>query len=208
MAKETTEFTGLLKPNYNDALKYSRALCSTWSPDDAEDVLQQSLLLALENFDKLNDRTKFRSWFFKIITTTFYSSIRKHFWKKFLPLDSMDHLPHIPEVFDRSEQTESRLILNKALSKLSAKERAAILLFEIAEFSIEEITSIQKDKSISAVKSRLSRARAKLKKYILNEEEHYSRHGSAGIDNHEGSNYTEDLELETIKLIPEIRVER
>ena len=115
MAKETTEFTVLLKPNYNDALKYSRALCSTWSPDDAEDVLQQSLLLALENFEKLKDRTKFRSWFFKIITTTFYSSIRKHFWKKFLPLDNVDNLPHIPEVFDRSEQTESRMILNRKL---------------------------------------------------------------------------------------------
>jgi DNA-directed RNA polymerase specialized sigma24 family protein len=120
----------------------------------------------------------------------------------------MDNLPHIPEVFDRSEQTESRLILNKALSKLSSKERAAILLFEIAEFSIEEITSIQKEKSISAVKSRLSRARAKLKKHILKEEEHYSRHGSAGKEKHESSDFTEDLELETIKLIPEIRVER
>ena len=125
-----------------------------------------------------------------------------------MPLDNMDTLPHIPEVFDRSEQTESRIILNRALSKLNSKERAAILLFEIAEFSIDEITSIQQEKSISAVKSRLSRARAKLKKHILKEEEHYSRHGSAPADRNEISDYTEDLELETIKLIPEIRVER
>lgn len=208
MPRETTDFTGLLKPHYNDALKYCRALCSSWSPDDAEDVLQQSLLLALENFDKLSDRSKFRSWFFKIITTTFYSSIRKHFWKKFLPLDSMDALPPIPEVYDRSEQTESRMMLNKALSKLSAKERAAILLFEIADFSIEEITSIQKENSISAVKSRLSRARAKLKKHILKEENHSSRVRSIERIDPDGETYSGDLEHETIKLIPEIRVER
>ena len=98
MSRDTTQFTGLLKPHYNDALKYTRALCSTWSPDDAEDVLQQSLLLALENFGTLSDTAKFRSWFFKIITTTFYQSIRKHFWKKFFPLDSIETVPQIPEV--------------------------------------------------------------------------------------------------------------
>ena len=84
---DTALFTELLKPHYNDALKYSRALCASWSPGDAEDVLQQSFLLAMENFGGLKDTAKFRSWFFKIITTTFYSSIREHFWKKFLPLD-------------------------------------------------------------------------------------------------------------------------
>ena len=41
-------FLELLKPNYNDAAKYCRALCANWSADDAEDVLQQSLLQAME----------------------------------------------------------------------------------------------------------------------------------------------------------------
>jgi RNA polymerase sigma factor (sigma-70 family) len=137
--------------------------------------LQQSLLLAFENFEKLNDISKFRSWFFKIITTTFYSSVRKHFWKKFLPLDNLTNVPAIPELFDRAEQSDNRMILNKALSRLSVKERSAILLFEIAEFSIEEITAMQKEKSISAVKSRLSRARRKLKKYITEQENFLAR---------------------------------
>ena len=171
MTIDSAKFSGLLKPHYNDALKYSRALCSTWSPDDAEDVLQQSFLLALENFGSLKDHSKFRSWFFKIITTTFYSSIRRHFWKKFLPSDNERSTVHnMPEVFDRAEQTESRMIINKALAGISGKERSAILLFELGNFSIEEITAIQGEKSISAVKSRLSRATTKLRKYI-NEEE-------------------------------------
>ena len=171
MANDTNQFTELLKPHYNDALKYSRALCATWSADDAEDVLQQSFLLALENFESLKDITKFRSWFFKIITTTFYSSIRKHFCKKFRPIDDINKFTEdIPDVYDRAEQSESRIILNKALSKLSKKERAAVLLFEIGDFSIEEITAIQNEKSRSAVKSRLSRARMKLKKYITIQE--------------------------------------
>ncbi len=203
MTRDTAKFTELLKPHYNDALKYSRALCATWSADDAEDVLQQSFLLALENFNGLKDLSKFRSWFFKIITTTFYSSIRKHFWKKFLPIDENKvAIENMPDVYDRAEQSESRIVLNKALSKLSAKERAAILLYEIADFSIEEITAIQKEKSISAVKSRLSRARIKLRKYITEQENFLTREAGPYGE------FNGDLENETLKLISEIRTER
>ena len=200
---DTTKFAELLKPHYNDALKYSRALCSGWSPGDAEDVLQQSFLLALENFHSLRDSSKFRSWFFKILTTTFYSSLRRHFWKKFLPMDeNSSHIEDMPDVYDRAEQSESRMMLNKALSRLSSKERAAILLFEVADFSIEEITALQNEKSISAVKSRLSRTRAKLRKYLEREENFLSRsHGAEG-------DFNGDLEHETLNLISEIRTER
>ncbi len=203
MTRDSAQFTELLKPHYNDALKYCRALCATWSASDAEDVLQQSFLLALENFPSLKDEAKFRSWFFKIITTTFYSSIRKHFWKKFLPLDSGTQIKNdIPEVFSRAEQTEHRMLLNRALSILNAKERSALLLFEIAEFSIEEITVMQGEKSISAVKSRLSRARKKLKAYIENNENRI--YG----ENPDFPEYNGDIENETLNLISEIRTER
>ena len=208
MSRNADKFIEILKPHYNDALKYSRALCAGWSPADAEDVLQQSLLLALENFEKLKDLSSFRSWFFKIITTTFYSAIRKHFWKKFLPLDAKE-APDIPDVFsrDENEQTESRIILNKALDRLSVKERSAILLFEIAGFSIEEIKTMQNEKSISAVKSRLSRARARLKKYIIKtEEENFT--ARSDHKNNSGGEFTGDIENDTIRLISEIRTER
>lgn len=205
MTKDIREFTGLLEPLYNDAAKYSRALCAGWSPDDAEDVLQQSLLLAMENFGSLRDTSKFRSWFFKIITTTFYSSIRKHFWKRFLPLDDNPNIAAMPEVFDRAEESDNKQVLSKAMSRLNSKERAAILLFEIAEFSIEEIRVIQQEKSLSAVKSRLSRTREKLKKYIIQHENFLTR-----IEAEKGSYgaFTGDIENETLKLISEIRIER
>ena len=202
---DNNKFLELLKPDYNDAVKYCRALCGKWSADDAEDVLQQSLLQALENFDNLKDITKFRSWFFKIITRTFYSMVRKHFWKKFLPLENYSYISEMPEIFDRAEQNDNRELLQKALSKLSVKERAAILLFEIGGFSIEEITAIQNEKSRSAVKSRLSRTRAKLKKYIKQvtgqqplEQNNTSLNFLIPVNNLNG-----DIENETLKLMAE-----
>src|SRR6188768_545952 len=194
MLPETTQFLELLRPEYNDALKYCKALCARRSADEAEDVLQESLLKALENFGCLNDKAKFRSWFFKIITREFFNSVRKDFWKRFIPLDNATCVPDMPEIFDRIENDDNKKILNKALSKISSKERSAILLFEIGEFSMEEIKEIQNERSISAIKSRLSRAREKLRKIINNEEENFSNKNKSSIN-------IGDINNETIRLI-------
>ena len=67
-----------------------------------------------------------------------------------------------------------------ALDSLSEKERTAILLFEIGGLSLEEIRNVQKEKSISAVKSRLSRTRVKLRITIIEMEK---------INHEQGGNY-------------------
>lgn len=166
MYKDTDLFLKLLEPEYNDALKYCKALCSKSSRDDAEDILQQSLLKALENFEKLNDESKFRSWFFKIITNEYFNHVRKNFWRRFLPIDKSMDVPEMPQVFVHDEENERSEILRNALAKISVKERSSILLFEVGGFSIEQIKEMQNESSISAIKSRLSRTRAKLKKLI------------------------------------------
>jgi len=199
MCQDTNRFIELLKPEYSDALKYCKALCVRQSLDDAEDVLQQSLLKALENFNKLNDQSKFRSWFFKIITREFFNSVRKSFWKKFLPLEYAPAVEQIPEIFHRSEEEdEKKYLLYKALSQISLKERTAVLLFEIGDFSIEEIKEMQNEKSISAIKSRLSRARDRMKKYILENENKNLQPSKKSLL------ILGDLNNETIRLVTEI----
>ncbi|MBS1517535.1 MAG: RNA polymerase sigma factor [Bacteroidetes bacterium] len=197
MSKNTDRFTELLKPEYSSALKYCNALCSKYSHDAAGDVLQQSLLKAFENFGALSDQEKFRSWFFKIITREFYNYIRKDFWRKFLPLDQMDSDSSFPKLNTRMDENGNGLLLRKALGSISIKERTAILLFEVAGFSIEEIKEIQNENSISSVKSRLSRARKKLREFIENEESNLPNHQK------QKSNNSGDINNETIKLIPE-----
>ncbi|HMS34574.1 MAG TPA: RNA polymerase sigma factor [Ignavibacteria bacterium] len=198
MCKDSNQFLGLLKPCYSDALKYCRALCVKRSPDDAEDVLQQSLLKALENFDRLNEKSKFRSWFFTIITREFFNSVRNDFWKKFLPSDNLPSAAEIPEIFSRSENDETKSILNNALSKISSKERSALLLFELGGFSMEEIKEIQNERSISSVKSRLSRAREKLRRIIEDMENNISN------SKIKSSLIIGDINNETIRIITEI----
>lgn len=205
MCRDTNKFLELLKPQYNDAVKYCRALCAGWSPDDAEDVLQQALLKSLENFGSLKDDSKFRSWFFKIITRTFYSAIRKHFWKKFLPIDKI--AVDIPEIYPRTDSDGEKELIHRALARLSSKERSAVLLYEIADFSVEEIRQVQNERSSSAVKSRLSRARKKLKQYFT-EPERRSKLNSSKKFLTGSESFGGDIENETIKLAAELRTKK
>lgn len=195
-----SEFTDLLKPHYNDAVNYCRALCSGSSMSEAEDVMQQSLLKAFENIDSLRDKASFKSWLFQIITRNFYNSVRKPFWSRFVSLNSEEGKIAF-QVFE-DEFFEDNQLLIAALSHISKKERVAILLFEIGGFSIEEITRIQNENSESTVKSRLSRSRKKLKEFmedLMNEE----RVSAQKV--HSINQKSEDLYHETSKIIKEIK---
>jgi len=202
MYSYTNLFTEYLRPHYNDAVKYCRALTYRTSKDDAEDLFQQSVLKALENFDRLKDKEKFKSWFFTIITREHITLIRKLFWRKFIPLDDNENLSYsrMPEIFSEIESNERSALLQTALSKLNSKERSALLLFELADFSLEEIKEIQQEKSLSAVKSRLSRARAKLKEQIIKIESTQEVSFRKSNVNNLG-----ELENETLKLVSEFK---
>lgn len=197
---QTNQFLEDLNLHYNDAVKYCRSLCAKWSPQEAEDVLQQSLLKAMENYSQLREREKFRAWLFQIITNTFYSFTRRNFWKRFLPLSSATRHPEIPPIYKRQDCNEIKLLVRKALSQLSAKERTAILLFEIGGFSIDEIVSIQNDNTASAVKSRLSRARKKMREFIQKGEKSHAKPQENPLK------LVGDIDQETLNLLAKLDV--
>jgi len=196
---DTNKFLELFKPCYNDVLRFTRSLCSGKDKDITNDVLQQSLLQAIEGLPSLKDESKFKFWLFSIITNVFYTSARRHFWSSKLSLSSDEVKVDIPDVFDRYKQTEERMLLGEALSRLKDRDRAAILLFEIGNFSIQEIADAQNEKTVSAVKSRLSRTRQKLKSVIINLE----KNGKFNSKNPQTINV--NLENETSELISGIK---
>jgi RNA polymerase sigma-70 factor (ECF subfamily) len=55
-----------------------------------------------------------------------------------------------------------------ALDRLPAREREALVLFELSDLSIKEIQHIQGG-TVSGVKSRMSRARVKLKQMLASD---------------------------------------
>jgi len=151
-------FLAALRPHYDDALRTCRALCAGWQPSEAEDVFQSALLKALETFGQLRDRDAFRPWLFQILTRTFYSAVRWRRVRRVLPLPTEVEAERLG-LFSDEPEAGARADLMAALARLAPKERAALLLYEVAGFSVAEIAEVQGDRSRSAVKSRLARAR-------------------------------------------------
>lgn len=196
MSLENEKYVELLKPVYNDLLRYCKAMFKNGSYDDAEDLFQNTLVKSYRKFDTLSDPAKFKSWIFTIASREFISVHRNKFWKRFLPLGEEHNDKFVYELYDRGDNDNDKNVLLNALSKLNYKERSAILLFEVANFSIREIQEIQNEKSESAVKSRLSRVREKLRKYILE---------NSGKNNLLTGLEKGDLKDETLKIISRIR---
>ena len=165
MHRTTQEFIALLQPHYNSAAQYCRALFQ--GTRDAEDGLQDAIVAAMENFGALKQEEKFRSWFFTIITRTFYAAKSRETKKVKLFAVLTEKNRNFPAVYHDDVFSTKENVLLEALHSLTEKERAAILLFELGGFSLTEIQQIQGEKSLSAIKSRLSRTREKLRNTIL-----------------------------------------
>jgi RNA polymerase sigma-70 factor (ECF subfamily) len=165
MHRTAEEFIALLQPHYNSAAQYCRALFQ--GTGDAEDVLQDAIIAAMENIGALKEEEKFRSWFFTIITRTFYAARNRQTKKGKLFAVLKENDSNFPAVFHDDVLSDRETILQEALHSLTEKERAAVLLFELGGFSLTEIQHIQGEKSLSAIKSRLSRTREKLRYKIL-----------------------------------------
>jgi RNA polymerase sigma-70 factor (ECF subfamily) len=165
MQRSSEDFIELLKPVYSNAINYCIAL--TRNEVEAKDLLQDSLLKALEKFAALKDDKKFKSWLFTILTRQYYALYQKSITKKPFVDRSYYETAEFPQIFEKEMSELTQKALLEALGMITEKERVAIVLFEVGDFSMEEIRIIQGEKSLSAVKSRISRTRIKLKELIL-----------------------------------------
>jgi RNA polymerase sigma-70 factor (ECF subfamily) len=152
----------LLGPFHAQAAGVARRLAG--SADDGDDLFQEAVLRALEALPTLRDASRFRSWFFAILLRLHRNRTRRSFWRRFLPLEI--ERPDEPAGEDGQAWEEERIRarrVSRALAALPAEQREAVVLFELEGFSIEEIAALQQA-SVSAVKSRLSRGRARLRR--------------------------------------------
>jgi RNA polymerase sigma-70 factor (ECF subfamily) len=160
----------LLEPVHDQALATARRLCR--SSADGDDLYQESVLRAFEKLHTLRDESRFRSWFYATLLSRHRSRFRSAFWRRLVPWDEAFPDGREPVGEDgarRNEEAWRASRATQALGQLAAVQREAVVLFEIDGYSIEEIAVMQ-GVSISAVKSRLSRGRHRLRRI-------YERHG-------------------------------
>ena len=130
----------------------------------AEDVVQETYLQAWKSFARFEPGTNCRAWLFKILVNTIHHHRRAWFnlrrvkdSEEILEQTAVGAAP-VPEGIAQEE-------ILRALGRLPADYRAAVLLADVEEFSYKEIAGML-DVPIGTVMSRLSRGRKLLREQL------------------------------------------
>ncbi len=147
-------FMELYQPIHENFERFCRA--RVYGDTDYKDLMHDTIVIAFEKFDKLEDPKAFLHFLFGISIRVLANTNRKQ-----RLIHVTDEAEHIPDESLRADRNEEVHLLYKALSQLPEEQREALVLFEISGFSIAEIAVLQ-EAGLSAVKQRLSRGRKAL----------------------------------------------
>jgi RNA polymerase sigma-70 factor (ECF subfamily) len=148
------EFEQIAMPHSRSLLRVARRLTSNTST--AEDLVQETFLLAWRGFHQLREGTNARAWLFRIMFNAFYAQGRKH--HPVLVLNTVD----TPDSASGPLQT---LEMASALAQLGEEHRTVLLLGVVEGFTCQEISGIL-SVPLGTVMSRLSRARKALRNQL------------------------------------------
>lgn len=159
---------------------YSLAMGMLKNQEDAEDILQDTLLQVFVKIGTFRAESALSSWVYKIALNFSYMKIRKNKKGSYILLDeSMPQFKpdgmHLNTISNWSEKGDTAyltkelgMILKENIAKLSEKYRTVLVLRDVEGLSTEEVAKIT-GMTVPAVKSRLHRARLflreKLSKY-------------------------------------------
>lgn len=155
---------------------YSAARRMTRDPDDAEDLLQETLLRAYRGYRTFKAGTNLRAWLYRILTNTFINRYRQQARQPAeVELGELEDLYLYRRLGQESGATRSaedealdRFVdedVKAAVEALPEVFRIPVLLADVEGFSYKEIARIM-GVPIGTVMSRLHRGRKALEKAL------------------------------------------
>jgi RNA polymerase sigma-70 factor (ECF subfamily) len=172
-AGDRVEFSRLVD-TYSGVI-YRLAVKLLEDPQDAEDVLQETFIKAYRHLSKFDGRSSLSTWLYRIATNESLMMLRrrKHITVSIdEPLNSAEQEQEPMQIVDWCCLPESELMssealayLDQAVEKLPHSLRVVFLLRDIENLSTRETSEVL-NLSEAAVKTRLSRARMRLRELL------------------------------------------
>lgn len=159
------------------AMLYRVALRMMGKPEEAEEVLQETLLAVYEKIDTFDEQGALTTWLYRIVTNNALMRLRARGRARETPLEpeglafSADgHMVHEVAEWNLSPEDallrqEARTVLQQAVDHLPEAYRAVYVLAEIEGLPHQEIATLL-DLTIPTVKTRLHRARISLREVL------------------------------------------
>jgi RNA polymerase sigma-70 factor (ECF subfamily) len=157
---DTEAFEGLVRLHLGAA--YTVALGVTNDPTDAEDVVQESFITALERIEDCKDPNRFSGWLLSIVRNRALNWRRAQAVRATAPLDDVK----VAASTESPERDMSRTVLREdltaALGELTELQRQVVLLHDLEGYKHREIGEML-GISEGASRFHLSTARALLR---------------------------------------------
>ncbi|MDP9195054.1 MAG: sigma-70 family RNA polymerase sigma factor [Acidobacteriota bacterium] len=136
------------------------------SRERAEEVAQDAFVRLYRNAAKYKEQERLGPYLFRIATNLVITeSRRQKRWNLLLPRLHASTRQSVPPADSSLMTDEIQRQVNAALERLPVKYRAPLVLFEIEEWSYEEIGRVLEIRS-GTVKSRISRARDLMRRHL------------------------------------------
>jgi RNA polymerase sigma-70 factor (ECF subfamily) len=150
---------------------YSAALRLARNPDDAKDLLQDTILRAYVFFDQFAPETNCRAWLLTILYNHFRNHLRRSSLSPVTPLteDASERSEAAPQLDGNSRSPEEIVAqrwigrhIEAAINALPAEFQEPMLLVDVQGLSYLEVAQVLAI-PLGTVKSRVSRARSLLR---------------------------------------------
>ena len=146
---------------YEPLYRYAYRLSG--SPQEAEDLTQETFCQAQNKLGQLREPDRAKAWLFSILRNGYLRRVRSSKQEHRVPLDSVGEIPERPsEPLPEVDPAQ----LQAALGELPEAFRTPIILFYFEEFSYREIAD-QMTVPLGTVMSRLARAKTYLRQRLL-----------------------------------------
>jgi len=184
LAGETDAFELLVMKNQRKI--YNLCLRMTGNVEDASDLAQDAFLKAYQNLASFKSESSFSLWLYRLASNVCIDHLRREKRREKRSLTYLDdsgeamELELSDERFTPERELERRQMvegIRQGLETLTDEHRQILVLREVNELSYDEIAELL---SISAgtVKSRISRARVLLRKFLLEQGNFLERQAS------------------------------
>jgi RNA polymerase sigma-70 factor (ECF subfamily) len=143
---------------------FARSLCGG-DAALADDLVQDTVVLALRAWSQFDPGTNLRSWLLKILHNRFHSLKRRKHLTAEVARDDLEGLSWAPA---SQEQSLELAAFKRAFGALSPQHREVLVLVAVHGLPYEEVARIV-GCELGTVKSRTNRARTLLKEMLLGE---------------------------------------
>jgi RNA polymerase sigma-70 factor, ECF subfamily len=159
---------GIIVKRYQEKI-YWHARRMTGNHLDADDIVQQVLIVMYNKLTTFNFQSSLYTWIFKITATRSLNLIKTRKIKSYVGLDDIKNTANPGnDIVADTEQREKLNNLQKYLEKLPAKQREIFIFRHFDDLSYEEISQIT-GKSVGTLKANYFHAIKKIKDMMKDE---------------------------------------